>query len=173
MAPVLMAHLFSPSRGLLIYVPTVPFLLWLVARHWRWLASRPLATLTLAAIVGHVVLMSKVRVWWGGFSYGPRFMIETVPWLTCLAALGIGAWREAWRHAAVSRREHVATAAFGAWLLILAVAIHARGATAMATHRWNDLPVSVDVQPERVWDWHDPQFLAGLGGDALRRNATP
>ena len=28
---------------------------------------------------------------------------------------------------------------------------------------WNHLPVrSVDSYPERLWDWRDPQFLAGV-----------
>ncbi len=172
MGHVLLAHLVSPSRGLVVFVPTVPFVAWLVVRHRRWIASWPLAVVTLTAIVGHVVVMSKVRVWWGGFSYGPRFLVETVPWLLCLATLGVGAWRAGRQHAAVGRREHVATAAVGAVLVAAAIAIHARGAIAIQTHRWNDLPVSVDVRPERAWDWRDPQFLAGLWGDASR-NAWP
>jgi hypothetical protein len=173
MLPVLAAHLFSPSRGLLVYVPTVPFVAWLVARYRRRIVAWPLAALTVAAIVGHLMVMAKVRIWWGGFSYGPRFMVETIPWLVCLATLAVAAWRDAWRYTAVAPREHVATVAAGAGLVLLAIGIHARGATAIATLRWNDLPVSVDVRPDRVWDWRDPQFLAGLGRDTLHRNAWP
>src|SRR5262249_56203844 len=44
----------------------------------------------------------------------------------------------------------------------VSVAIHAQGALNRATSDWNVYPVSVSIEPYRVWDWHHPQFLAGV-----------
>jgi hypothetical protein len=44
-------------------------------------------------------------------------------------------------------------------LLIVSVWINSRGARSPATFAWNHDPVSVDAQPERLWDWSDPPFL--------------
>ena len=49
----------------------------------------------------------------------------------------------------------------GAVLLVLSVAINARGALSWDTALWNPFPVNVDQRPERLWDWSEPQFLAG------------
>jgi hypothetical protein len=53
-------------------------------------------------------------------------------------------------------------AVFSFALIVAAVFIHGRGATASATMAWNSLPANVDQHPERLWDWRQPQFLAGL-----------
>ena len=45
--------------------------------------------------------------------------------------------------------------------MLLSVWINYRGANSPDTARWNESPVSVDVQPARVWDWRHPQILAG------------
>jgi hypothetical protein len=47
-------------------------------------------------------------------------------------------------------------------LAALSVFINCRAATTVDVHRWNADPVDVDRQPERLWDWRDPQFLRGL-----------
>jgi hypothetical protein len=48
-----------------------------------------------------------------------------------------------------------ALAAFG-------VFVHSRGATSRAANQWSVLPVNVDSDTSRVWDWRDPQFLRGF-----------
>jgi len=40
--------------------------------------------------------------------------------------------------------------------------IHFRGAHRRSAWDWNSQPVDVDVDPTRIWDWRDPQFLRGL-----------
>jgi hypothetical protein len=48
-------------------------------------------------------------------------------------------------------------------LLLLASAfINTRGATSHATWLWNMRPLEIDQHPERLWDWRQPQFLAGM-----------
>src|SRR5262249_56181386 len=94
--------------------------------------------------------------WWGGDSYGPRFFADLLPYLTFLA-LPVFTWLES----AHGVRRALAAAAIGA-LAVVSVAVHAQGALNRATSDWNVYPVSVSIEPYRVWDWQHPQFLPGL-----------
>jgi hypothetical protein len=51
---------------------------------------------------------------------------------------------------------------FAGLLLLLSVGINASGALNAATWKWNALPLNIDQHPERLWDWRQPQFLAGI-----------
>jgi hypothetical protein len=50
----------------------------------------------------------------------------------------------------------------GAFLLALSIFINARGAIAMETWKWNEQPHDVVLVQKKLWDWRQPQFLAGL-----------
>ena len=162
-------HLVSPSRGVLVYLPIVLFIAYLLVRYRRTLPSMPLTVLAFANIVGLGVVVSAWKNWWGGHSYGPRLLTEIVPWLVLLAIMAIGGMLSA-SAPGPSRRPRSLELAVGAALLVLSVAIHARGALAWETVLWNYYPVDVDRRQERLWEWNDPQFLAGalraLGPDA-------
>jgi hypothetical protein len=101
--------------------------------------------------------------WWGGHSYGPRLLTELVPWLALLGILGVAAMLAAAEPPAGRglRRRRSVELAVGAALLVLSVAIHARGALSWDTVLWNYYPVDVDRRPARLWDWSEPQMLAG------------
>jgi hypothetical protein len=146
----LLGNLVSPSRGVLVFVPFLLFVVYLLIRYWRSVSTR-LALLSLAAILMHVVLASSFPIWWGGFSFGPRLLTDAVPWFVLLAIIGLKAALPILRGP-----EFVA----GALLLALSIGINGRGAMSEATAMWNVRPASVDDHPERLWDWRDPQFLA-------------
>jgi len=156
-------HLLSPSRGLFVYVPVVPFIGYLLVVYRRTLPSVLLTALGIINLVALGILVSGFRHWWGGHSYGPRLLIEAVPWLVLLAIMGIAGMQGRPRRLRVE-------CAVGAMLLILSVAIHARGALSWDTVIWNYVPIDVDRRPQRLWDWRDAQMLAGmirpLGSDA-------
>ena len=159
----LAGNLISPARGLLVYVPVLLFVFYLLARYWRTLAHRRLVWLTAAIIVGHLVAISSFNHWWGGHSFGPRFSTGLVPWFVLLAVLGLRAmldWRE--KHPAASRTLWRAQLACGALLLVASLFINTRGAASHATWLWNSRPEEIDQHPERLWDWTQPQFLAGI-----------
>ena len=81
--------LLSPSRGLLIFSPVVLVSLYLTTWYWKVLPERTLAVLSLVIIGMHLALLCSFIGWWGGGSYGPRLMLEAVPWLVLLAILGV------------------------------------------------------------------------------------
>jgi hypothetical protein len=156
-------NLVSPSRGLLIYVPSLLFVAFLLIRYRRSLAHKRLVWLSLVIIVGHLAIVSSFSHWWGGHSFGPRFTTGLVPWFVLLGILGTGAmlaWRE--KHAARSRIAWRAQLACGALLLLASAFINTRGATSHATWLWNIRPFELDTHPERLWDWRQPQFMAGI-----------
>ena len=154
--------LVSPSRGLLVFVPTLFFVAYLIVRYRRHLPQPRLVWIALATIVGHVAAASSYWQWWAGHSYGARFTTGLVPWFALLAILGLRAMLKAREEgtagAAGKRWEH----AVAATLLLASLFVNGRGATSYATVRWNQLPVDVDEEPRRVFDWRRPQFLAGF-----------
>jgi hypothetical protein len=159
----LAGNLVSPSRGLFMYVPVLLFVVYLLMRYWRELPFPRLVVLSVSVIAGHLVVHSMFSPWYGGGCYGPRYSTGLVPWFALLGILGIKAmlrWHE--RHAVHGASLYRSPQLIlGALLLALSVWIHARGALAHETLEWNLNPGHVDERPERIWDWRQPQFLAG------------
>jgi len=157
-------NLISPSRGLLVYVPVTLFVVYLLGRYRQVLIARRLVWLSLSIIVLHVVLTSAFANlwgdWWGGASYGPRYMTDVVPWLVLLAGIAVKAWRE--RQGGI--RTLVETAC-GLLLVAMSVFINARGAVSLETWKWTQ-PATDKQLRAQLWDWHHPQFLAGLQSHA-------
>jgi hypothetical protein len=156
-------NLFSPSRGLFVFVPVLLFVVYLLVRYWQEVGQRCLLWLSLGVIVLHLIVIAGFDPWHGGFSYGPRFSTGLVPWLALLSILGIRAMLD-WRpqHAATSSWSWRLQLGCGALLLVLSILINARGALARETWVWNVRPTNVDDVPGKIWDWRQPQFLAGL-----------
>jgi MFS family permease len=138
--------LASPSRGLLVFSPIVLVTLWsvrdLAAAGWR----SPLRWCVTAAFV-QFLLYASYSVWWGGHTYGPRYMLDVLPLLAPVAAVGLA-------------RIHgpIWTGLAGtalAWSILAA----ATGAFGFPHDRWNTDPADVDRHHERLWDWRDPQIV--------------
>ena len=47
-------------------------------------------------------------------------------------------------------------------LAVISAMIHAQGALFYEPHMWNVNPVNIDSNPDRAWDWRDPQFLRAI-----------
>ena len=157
-------NLVSPSRGLFVFVPVLAFLAYLLARYRTSLPFPRLVVLALTTAIGHLLLISTLIAWWAGHSYGPRYFTDMVPWFALLGILGVRAMLDLRDRAGTQSgpfgfRIELAVAGI---LLSLSVLIHAHGAFSHAARMWNVVPVDVDQQPVRVWDWRRPQFLAGL-----------
>jgi hypothetical protein len=130
----------SPGRGVLVYQP------WLILlcihqdwSPWKWM-------LTGTALL-HTFLISSWPIWWGGHCYGSRLMTEMV----VVAALLI-----------LQPLDAILMRSWGRWLtvafVLLGLAIHLPGGFGRA-NEWNAIPVAVDANPERLWDWSDPPML--------------
>ena len=145
--------LFSPSRGLVIFTPVTIFALSGFALSLRRGEERALHVMYGVIVAGVTCLYGMWPVWWGGHSYGPRFMTDILPFLIFFVAfnfrLPAGVPRFARSLLAITI---VVSAAIGSF-------IHGKGALRWAPHVWNSSPSNVDQNPARLWDWRDPQFL--------------
>ena len=162
-------NLVSPSRGVLIYVPILAFVIYLAVTQRDALARRPIALLALPVIVLHLVVIAGFTPWNGGFAYGPRYTTGLVPWLVLLFIVSLHSFLM--KSNGKTERRFVLT---GAVLLLCAsVAINGRGAVAYETWMWNVWPNNVDQVPQKIWDWRQPQFLAGLITPPLTEKPSP
>lgn len=138
--------LVSPSRGLLIFCPVVLVALSgiAVARRDDWRGALPWIV---AGCAAQYALYGSYSVWWGGHTYGPRYMLDLLPLLVPAAAL------------AMSRLGGSAARGLGAAALAWSVAAAGTGAFCYPHDQWNTDPASVDRFHERLWDWSDPQIV--------------
>jgi hypothetical protein len=139
--------LVSPSRGLLIYSPVVLVALagFGAMRKEGWRSDLRWCALAAAA---QIVLYACYSVWWGGYTYGPRYLIDILPLLTPLAAAGT----------AVLRKTRIGLA-LAAGALAWSIALAATGAFCYPAEAWNTSPSNIDLDHQRLWDWRDPQFV--------------
>ena len=151
--------LVSPSRGLLIYSPVVAVALIGAARAMQENWRTPHRWLLIAA-TAQFVLYSLYSVWWGGHTYGPRYMLDVLPLLVPAATFGIEMLRT---------RPRIALASVAlAW----SIAVSAVGAFNYPEGRWNNQPEDVDLHHERLWDWSDTQIVRTWQGGSSQQNFT-
>jgi hypothetical protein len=135
-------ELFSPAKGLFVFTPLFVFSL---AGLWQVMRMRtPAAWLLLALSAAAAVLAITYGFyvqWWGGTSFGDRFLAD----FACIGALLV-------LYAIPERLP--GRIAFAA-LFALSIAIQWVGANGEERGRWSALPVSVDVQPSRLWSLSD------------------
>jgi len=142
--------LLSPSRGLFVYSPVMA--LALVGAVMAWKSPRAFAMLIplQAAVVLEVMVSAKHYDWWGGWTYGPRRLVDTGVFLTLLMIPVI---------ARVVRVRWMC-AGFGV-LLLYSVSVQVIGAWSNYLGGWeNKGGMNID-KPEhrhRLWSWSDTQI---------------
>jgi hypothetical protein len=142
----LAANLISPSRGLLVLSA------WTLVSFLTLRRNMNALTLCLWGwCFAHLIAVSLFDRWWGGHSFGPRFMSEVLPPLMILGALGIQR----------VKRRGAALSTLGL-LVVVSVVLHSSGALSYATVVWNRYPGNIDEAPRRVWSIARPQSLAPL-----------
>jgi drug/metabolite transporter superfamily protein YnfA len=144
--------LLSPSRGLFVYTPYLIFGFFALLRAWRWPGEvagrlRGLSLVWLAALV----LYATYAEWWGGRVFGSRFLDDFAPilfvaigWGTSVGMLG-------------SRFARVVFGLMAAWSFVIFQA-----AAFLYDKGWDTVPVNVNDDPSKLFNWSDPQWLAVL-----------
>ncbi|MBN1270914.1 MAG: carboxypeptidase regulatory-like domain-containing protein [Candidatus Aminicenantes bacterium] len=165
----LQSAMISPSRGLLIYFPAVliPFLL--ISLTFRRLHFKALFYAGMAVLLLNLTVISTWWCWWsgGGGTYGARYWTDTVPVFVLMTILGLQAFFDDQK-----RKEHnprlsilprYAFLTAGLFLLLgSGLVINGAGALSKFAGRWNDQPVPIDQNPQRIFDWRHPQFWCAI-----------
>ena len=136
--------LISPSRGLLVYSPVVICALAGLGAARGALPHHGVGWNHLACVAQYLGYASYT-VWWGGHSYGPRYLLDFIVLLTPAAAIQL------------ARMRRPIARALAALALLWSIA--AAGTGAFFADLWNTSPASVDRHHDRLWDWRDPQIL--------------
>lgn|SRR5215510_285188 len=144
--------LFSPGRGLLIYFVVTAVAAAALALRPRTLTD-PTAAAAVFGAVATFLLFSCFPWWWGGWSYGPRYLSEIEPLILLLLGL-------AWRGMDRPLQRALLVAAFG--LLPFGILVQAVGVYSVAAVNWNGKPVNVDQAVSRLWDVADNPIFRGL-----------
>jgi len=159
-----LGNLVSPNRGLFFSTPIL--LLSVVGMYVRARAGRmSLANLDpyLAAIlVVHWLAISSFDNWYGGWSLGPRFLTDVMPYFAYfLIPILEGGWLRSVRARQIAFM----------FALVISALIHFRFSTSIYPFLWNGKPVAIVDAPDRVWAWSDLQVLRGLCEDRLEGRA--
>lgn len=146
----LAANLISPGRGLFVFSPIFALAGFAVNtgeenKQLRWLRL----SCTVICLI-HWLVMSSVVTWWAGHCYGPRFFADITPLLCFLMIPAVQR----------IRAGSVPLATLAAVLLSWSLFAHSQGVFSTAALNWNNTPVSIDLQPSRVWDWSNAPFFA-------------
>lgn len=156
--------LFSPSRGLFVFVPSILVVIYVVVRHRRALLARRLVCVAGGIICAQLIMVAGYPKWWGGYCYGPRLFTDLIPWFVLLAILGFRAYLDDMAKVPKSVNRSLSSQvgmAIAFLLTFISIVINGYGAFSAQTQLWNSR-VDVDVHPDRIWDWESPQFLAGI-----------
>jgi hypothetical protein len=147
--------LVSPNRGLLVFTPIALLGIWGLARQIApgeprdpALVSFGIATLVCLLVAG------AYPDWWGGWSFGPRYLVDVLP---VLGLAGIGVWD----HMGIGARR-LAKAAI-VWSLLVQI----NGAFCFPASRWDPRMSKDPAQAAWNWKefelWQDFRSWAGAG----------
>ncbi len=75
-------QLISPSRGLFIYSPVLIFSLYGIYKSWK--KSIVLFCYSTIAIFVLICFYSYFKIWYGGHSWGPRYLADVLPFFSLL-----------------------------------------------------------------------------------------
>jgi len=139
--------LVSPSRGLFVYSPVLfTALLGLAVAAVR----NTLARFLMGWVIVTFCFYAKNQIWWGGTSYGPRYMTE----LALPLVLGLGMVFDR-----IAAHRTLADAVMA--LATVSIAVQALGAVTWECG-WHIAPYWLDYRPDRLWDFRDPEILRCL-----------
>lgn len=147
--------LISPSRGLIVYTPVVLLALpglWYV-RKLDDARVRRFLYLAFVAVILEVVVYGSFKTWWAGWSYGPRFLTGTMPFLAVLIALSLS---ENIGIKKFNKKEALVVFVL-ALLLIPSIFSQIIGSFYYPKGNWDADP-NIDANTWRLWDWSDTQM---------------
>jgi hypothetical protein len=132
--------LVSPNRGLLVFTPIALLGLWGLARQIAPGEPRDpvLVSFGIAALAS-LLIAGSYPVWWGGWSFGPRYLVDVLPVLG-LAAIGVWNRMGSWP-------RRIARGA-----IVWSVLVQLNGAFCFPASRWDG---RMQDPAQAAWSWQD------------------
>jgi len=151
--------LLSPSRGLLISSPVVVIAAFGFIQRFREKLLDDVDLILLVILVLHILMVASWPNWWGGSTFGPRLLAESMPIIFFYVAEGVQRLSPCFEHRGIRK---VAVRFCLPLLLLWSIFVNLQGAAVRSTLCWNASPMFIDNSSDRIWDWSDPQFLRGI-----------
>jgi hypothetical protein len=157
----LLGTLISPSRGLIFFSPI--FLLSFFGVYRRLsqagiLFYKEIEIYLVAIIAVHWLVISAFPVWYGGWSIGPRYFSDMIPYLIFLIIPFLEILPLSLKNSIIQKSVIPVLIC----IAIFSIFIQYRCSTNIGPTQWNGKPNDIDYNQYRLWDWGDIQFLRNL-----------
>ena len=150
----LAGNMISPGKGLLIFSPIFVFSAIGVYMKIKMKDFSIMDFFFILLFLGYYISIAVVTKWWSGWSYGPRYISDTLPVLIYFL-IPYFKYPEFFKKTSRKVLNYVFIV-----LVIASLYIHTRAAISFRVwNDWNGVPNDIDYHPERIWDWKDPPFL--------------
>ncbi|MBU1164555.1 glycosyltransferase family 39 protein [Patescibacteria group bacterium] len=139
--------LISPARGLFVFSPIFLFSLLYFPKIFKKKEDTLIKYLFVSLLLT-LILVAKWTMWWGGWSFGYRLIIETIPiWMIFLVL--------SWEKIIVKNKYLIG---FFLLLTIISVYFNFLG-TFYFSCGFNNVPNNIDKNTERLWQVKDTQLI--------------
>lgn len=149
--------LFSPSRGLFVFSPFLLVVFFAAIGFWGRLKNNRLYWICLGWWALYVTMIANLFGWEGGYCFGPRLFVDSIPAFVLLSFL---LWS---RMGEIKSAIPIRRFAIAAYFTLGAVAIWInsyQGVFNKWAVDWNDFPPLEEDVRRFTFDWKYPQFLA-------------
>lgn len=172
--------IISPSRGILIFWPWIFFVVCALVLIYKKidLAEKNIIKLATLPIIFLIILLSTYNLWWAGLAYGPRLQTPMLPWLSLITIITMANFINVIPQKGAKETIIYTPNSKQSWVIFLGVVtaiwslfINIYGINqTKAFYAWH-LNITFDPRIhkntdeailERMWNWRDPIFLAGI-----------
>jgi hypothetical protein len=162
--------LISPSRGIIIYTPIVLMAIVGLLNVSKMNNSRIKQFLYVStiAIIIQILIYSIFKVWWAGWSYGPRFLTCILPLMAIFISLSLP------ENITLRKLNKKETLILVVFILLLIPSIFSQfvGTFYYPNGNWDGNP-SIDLTTERLWNWSDTQIMRSFDSGMSKPNLKP
>lgn len=155
--------IISPNRGILFYTPILILSIFGFFEVSR-ITNKKIKTFFIVsgfAVIIQIILYSSFKIWWAGWSYGPRFLTGILP--ICIIFLAL--YLNTYTYPNKFDKKKILLFGFILVILIWSFFVQIVGAFYFPGGNWDGDP-NIDEHPERLWNLEDTQimraFHAGL-----------
>ncbi len=151
----LVGLLASPSRGIFIYTPIILFSIVGYSKISKLSNGivKKFLLISGISILGQILIYSAFVIWWGGWSYGPRFLTGILPVLFIFLGLYL---KDA--NVNIKQKKNLKIISIFSILLIWSIFVQFVGVFYYPNGDWDGSP-SIDPYPEKCWYWNDTQIM--------------